>query len=229
MNIAIIEDDKVFASKIAKKLERNKYTTSVFNSSKSFYESKKDIEPDLYLMDLQLNDDTWFNIINHIRNNNKEYTPIIIMSWYNDTESKVYWLDLWADDYITKPVPPEELLARIRSVLRRHNKIESTSSIKNKELTFDLTNKKVTIRWEEIRLPKKENQILEYFLANKWKIISKETLIKKVWWANEFLYITENTINATMSKLRKRLWNNFNLKTKIGQWYILEEENKKIA
>ncbi|MDD3302580.1 MAG: response regulator transcription factor [Candidatus Gracilibacteria bacterium] len=223
MNIAIIEDDKIFASKIAKKLERNKYTTSVFNSSKSFYESKRDIEPDLYLMDLQLNDDTGFNIINHIRNNNKEYTPIIILSGYNDTESKVYGLDLGADDYITKPVPPEELLARIRSVLRRHNKLESTTEIKVGELIFNLINKKVTIGDKEVRLPKKENQILEYFITNKGKIISKETLIKKVWGPNDFLYITENTINATMSKLRKRLGNNFNLKTKIGQGYILED------
>lgn len=223
MHIVIIEDDTILASKIAQKLERNLYTTKVFNDSESFYEKSNTLNPDLYLVDINLTTDTWFNVINYIRTVNKEYTPIIIMSWYNDTERKVYWLDIWADDYISKPVVPEELLARIRSILRRHNKVEAVSEIIEKDLIYDLKTKKVTMKWEEIRLPKKENQILEFFLQNKWKLISKETLIKKIWWIWwDISIISENTINATISKLRRKLWNNFELTTKVGEWYILE-------
>lgn len=223
MHVVIIEDDETFASKIAKKLERNLYTTKVFNDANTFYETKSSLDTDLYLIDLNLNDDTWFNIIKFIRNIEKEYTPIIILSGYNDTENKVYWLDLWADDYISKPVYPDELLARIRSAIRRHNKQISTSIIEYKNIVFDTNTKKVLQNWNEIRIPKKENQILEFFLQNKGVLISKDILIKKVWWLTDYLYISENTINATISKLRKKLWTPFDLTTKIGEWYILEE------
>lgn len=222
MHIVIIEDDEIFASKISKKLERNLYTTKIFNNTKNFYKYKSNSQTDLYIIDINLTDDTWFNVIKHIRNVEKEHTPIIILSWYGDTENKVYWLDLWADDYIQKPVYPDELLARIRSALRRYNSSISSSSIKHKDLLYDLKTKKATIHWIEVRLPKKENQILEFFLQNKWKLISKEELTKKVWWTDDFLYISENTINSTISKLRKKLGDNFILKTRVSEWYILE-------
>lgn len=227
MHIVIIEDDVIFASKISQKLERNMYTTKVYNDAKTFYKTNGKFDTDLYIVDIKLLDDTWFNVIKHIRNVNKEYTPIIIMSWFNDTENKVYWLDIWADDYISKPVPPDELLARIRSLIRRHNKIEATNEIKDKDLVYNLTTKKVLLKWEDIRLPKKENQILEFFLQNKWKLVSKEMLIKKIWWIWDLALISDNTINATMSKLRKKLWDNFELRTIIGKWYMLEKWKNK--
>ncbi len=223
MHIVIIEDDEIFASKISKKLERNLYTTKVFNDAKTFYKYNSDYETDLYIIDLKLTDDTWFNIIKHIRNVEKDYTPIIIMSGFNDTENKVYWLDLWADDYITKPVYPEELLARVRSAIRRHNNIVSTSIIEYKNIVFDLKTKKVTVNQKEIRIPKKENQILEFFLQNKWVLVTKANLIRKIWWSNDLILISENTINSTISKLRKKLWAPFDLTTKVGEWYVLEE------
>lgn len=223
MHVVIIEDDEIFASKISKKLERNLYTTKVFNDAKTFYEFKSSYDTDLYIVDLKLTDDTWFNIIKHIRNVEKDYTPIIILSWFNDTENKVYWLDLWADDYITKPVYPDELLARVRSAIRRHNNIVGTSIIEYNNIIIDLKTKKVTVNNVEIRIPKKENQILEFFLQNKWILITKENLIRKIWWSNDSFRISENTINVTISKLRKKLWTQFDLTTKVGEWYVLEK------
>lgn len=222
MHIVIIEDDEIFASKISKKLERNLYTTKVFNNANTFYKFKSNLETDLYIVDLNLTDDTWFNVIKHIRNIEKEYTPIIIMSWYSDVENKVYWLDLWADDYIQKPVVPDELLARIRSALRRHNTQINSSIIEYENIVFDLKTKKIFLSWVELRLPKKENQILEFFLQNKGKLITREIIMKKIWGIDDYFYITENTINATISKLRKKLWEKFFLKTRVNEWYILE-------
>lgn len=224
MHIIIIEDDKVFASNIAKKLEKNLYTTSIFNNAISFYQDKSDYEPDLYIVDLNLGKESWFDIIKYLRDEVKSYTPIIIMSGYNDTEKKVYWLDLWADDYVSKPLSPDELLARIRSVIRRNQKVVNNATVIYWNLTFDLNTKKAYVLNEELRLPKKENQILELFLQNKWKLVSKSDLIKTIWWPYQLLGVSDNTINATLSKLRKKLWWTFKLKTRVNEWYVLENE-----
>lgn len=222
MHVIIIEDDEIFAANIAKKLEKNLYTTMVFNDAKSFYKLKPDHEPDLYIIDINLKNESWFDIIKYLREKVKSYTPIIIMSWYDDTENKIYWLDIWADDYVSKPLSPDELLARIRSVIRRHYKMVNNSTIEYWDIVFDLKTKKVCILDEELRLPKKENQILELFLQHKWKLISKEILIKTIWWSYQLLWVSDNTINATLSKLRKKLWNDFALRTRVNEWYILE-------
>jgi len=66
-------------------------------------------------------------------------------------------------------------------------------------------------------------QLVEYMLFNIWKIVTKNEIINSVWWKFDELTVTDNTINVTISKIRKKLWNNFKLKTLINRWYLLEE------
>lgn len=222
MHIVLIEDDKFFASRISKKLEKNLYKTKVFNDVKTFYKDKSCFDTDLFILDLNLGWESWFEIIKFIRENKKNNIPIIILSWYSNVDYKVYWLDLWADDYIQKPVIPDELLARIRSVMRRKTGDLDSSIIEYGNIIFDLKTRNVFVSWNQIFLVKKENQILELFLLNKWKLITKEEIIKKVWWSQDCMFITDNTINSTISKLRKKLWSSFNLITRVNEGYILE-------
>jgi DNA-binding response OmpR family regulator len=176
---------------------------------------------DLYIIDLSLTDWSGFDLIKRLRLKNA-FCPIIIISWYNDTEKKVYWLDIWADDYIAKPFSPNELLARIRNILKRTYRLDWANIIKYKNITFDMSSKSVLSLWKPIDLTRKEKQIIELFLLNIWSLITKTKLINSVWWDYSDTSVSDNTINSTLSKVRRKLWYDFNLKTIVNEGYILE-------
>lgn len=221
MNITIIEDEKLLSSNIAKKLNKNWYNTNIIESYES-YKNSRHIKSDIYIIDISLRDWSWFDIIEDLRKVKKIKEPIIITSWYDNIDKKIYWLDLWADDYLAKPYDVEELIARIRALLRRSFNIDD-NEIKYNNITYNQKNKLVKIDWEEINLRTKEVQLIEYFLFNIWKVITKSELTNSVWWNYGDLEITDNTINVTLSKIRKKLGENFKLKTLINRWYLLEK------
>lgn len=221
MYISIIEDDYFLAMLLQKKLEKEWFFVKIFVSYKSFM-SNPYLKSDFFLVDLSLWDWNWFDIIKYIREIKKLDTPIMITSAFNDKEKKVYWLNLWADDYLPKVFSTEELIARIRAISRRKNNLVINSVLRYKDLSLDLKTKTVKILDEEISLTGKEMRLIHYFLTNIWQFVNKLDLINSVWWSHDLLSVTDNNINVTISKIRKKLWPNFNLKTKINQWYILE-------
>lgn len=222
MHITIIEDEKILSNNIAKKLNRNWYNTKVFNSYNEFI-NENNLDSDLYVIDISLTDWSWFDIIKHIRKNRDNKTPIIITSWYWDIEKKIYWLDIWADDYLAKPYSIEELEARIRALLRRSYENINNSEITYNDLVLNLKEKLIRKNWEVIDLTSKEIQFVEYMMFNVWKIVKKIDLINSVWWKFDEIDVTDNTINVTISKIRKKLWESFKLKTMINRWYMLEK------
>jgi len=220
MHITIIEDEKILSNNIAKKLNRNWYNTKIFNSYKDFI-NENNLDSDLYVIDISLTDWSWFDIIKHIRKKRENKTPIIITSWYWDIEKKVYWLDIWADDYLAKPYSIEELEARIRALIRRSYDNINNSEITYNDLVLNLKEKSIRKNWEVIDLTSKEIQFVEYMIFNVWKIVTKTDLINSVWWKFDEIDVTDNTINVTISKIRKKLWESFKLKTMVNRWYIL--------
>jgi len=123
MHISIIDDEKLLTHKISKKLEGSGYATSSFYGYEDFMRHG-DIRSQLYIVDISLRDGSGFDIIKWLRNG-KSRAPIIIISGYGDTSRITYGLDLGADDYLVKPVQPDELVARIRAILRRPNTLSS--------------------------------------------------------------------------------------------------------
>ncbi len=224
MHISIIDDEKVLTSKISKKLQLNWYSVSEFYSFKEFMSNcTHDDISDLYIIDISLWDGSGFDIIKFLRNEKKSQTPIIITSWFWDTQNIIFWLELWADDYMTKPFSPEELLARIKAISRRPRVIDEVQEeIKYKNIVINNTTKEIKVNWEKVEFARKESLILDLFITNVWKIIEKDKLIKYVWWVQSAIDVTDNTINATLSKLRKKLWDNFPLQTIHNIWYVLE-------
>ncbi len=219
MKLLMVDDEKIFASQVAKKLTRSWYEVDVLH----FVNDLKALEHfdyDLYLFDISLTDGSWFDMISFLRDKKKIDAPIIVVSGYSHVDHKVQWLDLWADDYISKPFLPEELEARIRAVVRRKSGITHTSVIKHNGIKFNLATREVSKWKKDIEMTKKEKHIVEFFLFNKWRLVSKPELVKQVWWC-EVEEVTDNTINVTISKVRKKLWADFNMETKVNQWYIL--------
>ncbi|MDD3145399.1 MAG: response regulator transcription factor [Candidatus Gracilibacteria bacterium] len=222
MHITIIEDEKILSANIAKKLNRGGYNTKIINSYNEFINDELE-ETDLYIIDISLIDGSGFDIIKNLRGSKKSKTPIIITSGYNDTEKKIYGLDLGADDYLQKPYSVEELTARIRALIRRSYDSQIKSEIVYNEITYNLSEKLIKKKGLIIDLTSREMQFVEYMLFNMGKIVTKNEIINSVWGKFDELTVTDNTINVTISKIRKKLGNNFKLKTLINRGYLLEE------
>lgn len=224
MKITIIEDDLFLAEKIAKKLQKEWYIVSIYNSRKDF-ESNFRNNSDIFIIDLNLgnNEYEWFEIISWLRKVKKIKSPIIITSWYSDKEKKIYWLDAWADDYLEKPYYIWELLARLRALLRRES-TDKSNIITYKNIEFDTKNK-IFLRWVDkmIKFTKKEVMLIELFILNKNKLIDKNKLITSVWWDYDGTGVTDNTLNVTLHNLRNKIGSSFYIDTIISEWYILKE------
>ena len=223
MNITIIDDEIILAKNISKKLEKNGYAVNTFHNCTDFYQAQYD-SSDLYIVDIWLGDWSGFEIIQWLRKNKQSTAYIIITSAFWDLDKKLYGLDIWADDYMTKPCNPDELLARIKANLRRKSNTQVYVSwiLTYKNIVFDEDKNILTLSDEIINLTKKERLLVKIFLSQQNCLIEKSTIVSKVWQSDDELSVSDNTINVTISNLRKKLWSEFKLKTKINEGYILE-------
>jgi len=221
MHIIIIDDEKILSQKIEKKLIQEHYVTTLLHSYKEF-ENMDIRNPDLFLIDISLWDGSWFDIIKTLRSMaSTKNIPILLMSWHDEISTKVEGLDIWADDYIVKPFAPDELLARIRSLLRRKHIPVENEHLHYKQFTFNVLTRSCIKDHSEISLTKKEKQILEILLRNKNSLTKKIDFIEKLWWSSRSV-VTDNTVNVTICNLRKKLWDDFELDTVSWEWYILK-------
>lgn len=222
MHIVIIDDEKILSASLQKKLEQFDYTVTKIHS----YRESLGLDfssVDLCLIDVSLWDGSGLDIIHSLKSSElTKNIPILIISGHDDVSTKVNWLDTWADDYIVKPFHPDELLARIRTLLRRSHDAVEVSSLTYKNIHFDTITREVSQKNENIDLAKKEKQILELFLVHTWKLIKKEEIIEKLW-GKKSDFVTDNTVNVTICNLRKKLGSSFKLTTKIWEGYILEK------
>ncbi|MDD2907679.1 MAG: response regulator transcription factor [Candidatus Gracilibacteria bacterium] len=224
MKITIIEDDIDLAEQIANRLQKDGYITAIYDSDKDFYVNFAE-NSDLYIIDINLgvSEEDGFNVIKFLRNKRNIKSPIIITSGYYNTEKKVYGLDIGADDYLQKPYSYEELVARIRALLRRGCE-EKTNIIKYKELKFDLSTKSFLSGVNtKIKFTKKDLMLVELFILNKDRVVSRHKVITSVWGDYDGSGVNDNTINVTLHNLRNKIGNVFNLVTVVGEGYILKE------
>jgi len=180
MHISIIDDEKLLVSKIIKKLESNGYVASAYYGYEDFMRNGN-AESQLYIVDVSLGDGSGFDIIKWLRKNNQSQVPIIMVSGYGDSENIIYGLDIGADDYIIKPLIPEELIARIKAMFRRPNNFVESKEIQCGDIIFDQLTKKARIGEHEVYLTKTESLLFETFLMNRGSIISREKMITQAW------------------------------------------------
>ncbi len=223
MKVLIIDDEKILSQSIARNLEQHGYHADVAHSFRE-YKKNDPLKYSIFIIDISLWDGNGLDIIHEIRTELRLQVPILIISWHESTSLKIKWLDIWADDYITKPFSPDELMARIRSIMRREwQSWDAGNVIRYKDITFDLWSREIKKWWKTINFTKKEKQIVEFFLFRKKELISKRQLIQSLRHTKDLDYVTDNTINVTIYKVRKKLWDGFHLETRIWEWYILKD------
>ncbi len=223
MRILIVEDEKKVASFIKKGLEEEYYAADIASDGKEGLKLAQNEEYDLIIMDIMIPFTDGITLTKELRKR-KVSTPILMLTVRDSTEAKVEGLDAGADDYLTKPFAFEELIARIRALLRRNDN-SKVSTLKVKGITLDLISHRVIKDGTEIILTPKEFAILEYLLRNKNKVVSRTKLVEHVY---DYHFDTEtNIIDVFINKLRAKIESGTTtplINTIRGVGYIIKED-----
>lgn len=227
MRILIVEDEKALAEALSQILIKHNFIADcVFDGETGFDYIMSGVY-DLILLDIMLPKKDGVSVLKEARKNGIS-TPTILITAKSEVSDKVIGLDSGADDYITKPFVTEELLARIRAILRRNTEVISDNELSFGGLMLNTSNCQLSSGERFIKLGFKEFQIMELFLKNVNNIVTKEKLIEKVWgFDSDAEY---NNVEVYISFLRKKLnylKSNVSIKTSRGLGYYLEESNDK--
>ena len=205
MRILVIEDEKKVATFIKKGLEEEHYAVdTAYDGEEGLYLAESN-EYDLIVLDLMLPKIEGLEVLKRIRGK-KNATPVLVLTAKNTVEDIVKGLDAGCDDYLTKPFAFVEFLARIRALLRRDNK-EKEPILQIADLTLSLVTHKVTRQEKEIELTSKEYALLEYFMRNPDKVLTR-TMISEHVWDYHFDSMT-NVIDVYVNYLRKKIDKDF--------------------
>lgn len=221
MKILIIEDEKDIGQFLKVSLEKASFAVDLKNTAEDGLFLAATNNYDLIILDLNLPDMYGLELCQKIRME-KENVPILILTVNSEIASKVELLNAGADDYLTKPFSVSELVARIRALLRRPKKIISTFSA-TKDLFLNEAKQSVFKKGKEIYLTRKEFMLLEYFIRNKGRILSRGEIIEHVWDLDADIF--SNTIETHILNLRKKLNTNTHnqiIRTCSGRGYILD-------
>jgi two-component system cell cycle response regulator CtrA len=226
MRVLLIEDDKAIAQAIELMLKSESFNVYVTNLGEEGLDLGKLYDYDIILLDLNLPDVSGFQVLRALRIA-KVNTPILILTGLGAVQDKVRALGFGADDYLTKPLHKDELLARIHAIVRR-SKGHAESIIRTGDLVIKLDTKTVEINGSRVHLTPKEYQILELLSLRKGTILTKEIFLNHLYGGmDEPLF---KIIDVFICKLRRKLTNASGgkeyIETEWGRGYVLREPSE---
>jgi DNA-binding response OmpR family regulator len=205
MRVLLVEDEKKMASFIERGLKEEGYAVDVAFDGEQGWDYVAANEYDAVVLDLMLPKISGLDLCSKIRKGGNQ-TPILMLTARDSVEDKIKGLDQGADDYLTKPFAFDELLARLRALLRRPKDLQEKSQLKAGNLTMDLLTHRVMIGKEEVPLSQKEFALLEFLLRHKGEVVSRTQIAEHVW--DLHFDPMSNTIDVYINFLRKKIDNN---------------------
>ncbi len=216
--ILLIEDDTGIITPLSLYIEQSGYSVVVcenWNDAMSLFHTEK---PALVILDINLPGKNGILICEEIRVISE--TPIVILSARENEDDTVMLLGLGADDYVSKPFSPRELMARIATILKRieaRKKVKTNKILSLGDISIDSKNFRVDVAWVPIRLTKTEFAILEYFAKNTGSVIKRESLMKDIIGYDNYIY--DRTIDTHVKNLRKKIGESIEIETIRGIGY----------
>lgn len=223
MKVLIVDDEVKLADALAELFKQNKILADVVYDGEDGLFYAKNGDYDVIILDVMMPHMNGYEVVQRLRQN-KNNVPVIMLTAKEEVSARVKGLDCGADDYLTKPFATEELLARVRALARRQSEM-IYDTISYKDITLNTSNYKLECGNKSVSLGAKEYEILKLLLTNPTQVISKDTIISKVWGLD--CDITENNVEAYMSFIRKKLFyvgSKLNILTKRMLGYYLEME-----
>ncbi|WP_235070254.1 response regulator transcription factor [Turicibacter sp. TJ11] len=221
MRILLVEDEVRLADVIGQIMKSQKYTVDIFNDGDSGLDYGLSGIYDLIILDVMLPKRNGFDILKELRHH-KITTPVLFLTAKDEISDKVYGLDLGADDYLTKPFATEELLARVRALLRRQGDVVTDDCVHYEETELNLSTHELRCQEKKVQLGLKEFNILSCLMHHGNQIVTKELLIEKVWGYDA--EVDYNNVEVYISFLRKKLQfinSSVKIKTVRGVGYCL--------
>ena len=202
--IFIIEDETSIIQLVQHNLEKDGFiVSSAINGNEGLKDLKK-FEPNLLLLDWMLPDLSGIEICKSIRKNTSfKNLPVIMLTAKGEEEDKIKGLDSGADDYLTKPFSYNELLARIKAILRRSDPKTVSDTLEFDDLRLDRLEKRVFRDSIEIQLGPTEFRLLEFFLTNPKRVFTRDQILENVWPNN--INVETRTIDVHIRRLRKSI------------------------
>ncbi len=203
--VLLIEDDDGIITPLSLYIEQSGYEIALCKDRTDAIDIFHAEKPDIIILDINLPGKSWIEVCRDVREESD--IPIIVLSARESEDDKVTLLELGADDYVSKPFSPRELMARISAVIKR-SELRKKAPKNPKILEFgklqiDAKNYTVLMDGLDIKLTKTEFSILEYFVKNMKNVIKRDALMRDIIWYDNYLY--DRTIDTHVKNIRKKL------------------------
>ena len=202
--ILVVDDEAAIRDMLCIALEAADYNVIQAENAQQAHAAILDRNPDLVLLDWMMPGTTGLELLRRLKRDElTEKIPVIMLTAKAEEDSKIYGLDSGADDYISKPFSPRELVSRVKAVLRRVGREDLDEPISVGELLFDPIGHRVSIAGTPVNLGPTEYKLLQFFLTHQERVYSRDQILDYVWGSN--VYLDERTVDVHIRRLRKAI------------------------
>ena len=203
--IYVLDDEQDILDLVALNLNKSGFTAAIFDNAPDFWKAMKTDIPALIVLDLMLPDVDGMDICKEIRKNREyETIPVIMLTAKDDEMDKILGLELGADDYITKPFSPRELVARVKAIIRRTKKVEKTETIGiSGYLKMNTNTYEVWVKNKKVDLTSTEFKLLKLFIEKKGWVFSRDKILDYLWGKEKA--VIDRTVDVHVKNLREKL------------------------
>ena len=206
-DILIVDDEASVVEVVSLYIKREGFDVRIARDGRAALSAIQEKLPALVVLDLMLPEVDGLEIMRRLRNNPETDIPVIMLTARQQETDRIYGLELGADDYVTKPFSPAELVSRVKAVLRRtHGKSLNESSerpLQFGELTIDPKTRVVAVRGEEIELTATEFNLLYFMAGHPKQVFKRDQLLENVWGFSE--YVDPSTVTVHIRRLREKI------------------------
>ncbi|NQY81652.1 MAG: phosphate regulon transcriptional regulator PhoB [Alphaproteobacteria bacterium] len=224
MSILVIEDEWSIRKLLKMNLKEAGYSVSFAEDGDQALEMVAEEVPDMILLDWMLPATSGIEVLRYIRRNaSTKHVPVIMLTARGSENDRVTGLDYGADDYIAKPFSPNELMARVRALLRRSRRDIESDILRSGDIELNTEERRVRRGDSDVHLGPTEFRLLEHFMRNPGRVFSREQLLNCVWGRD--IYVEERTVDVHIRRLRKalNLWGKDVIRTVRSMGYALEK------
>lgn len=204
LNILVVEDEDAIRDMLIMALGQSDLKVTAVASAEEALRILADQDIDLIVLDWMLPGISGVELARRLKNDaSYKLIPIILLTARAEENDKIRGLEIGADDYMTKPFSPKELIARIRAVIRRTGKLDDTGQLTIGDLILDASQHRLTIAGQTMDVSPTEFKLIQFFMSNPDKVYSRTQLLDQVW--GRSVYIEERTVDVHIRRLRKIL------------------------
>lgn len=202
--VFVVEDDRDIARLVRHHLEAAGFATTIFSNGHSVIQEAERVSPSLFVLDVTLPGKDGFDLCRDIRKSSAMFaTPVIFLTAKTSEADRVLGLELGADDYISKPFSPRELVARVKAILRRFERPLPSFPVRVGDIEIDPSAMTLTVRGKPNATTATEFRLLEHFVGNRGRVFTRDQILDAVW--RHGSYVTTRSVDVYVRRVREKI------------------------